>query len=83
MERGENTSVAHKNADLIASLVQFQRTAGRGLNEANFETFSTPAPSVKSEIPRSSASESQTADPLPAVSKRVALFEKQKKSDTT
>jgi hypothetical protein len=83
MERSENTSVAHKNADLIASLVQFQGKAGRGLNKPNFETFLTPAPSVKSELPRSSASESQTADQLPAVSKRIALVEKQKKSDST
>jgi hypothetical protein len=68
-------------ADLIASLVQAQqRRAGRGHNHAKFEPHSAPAPTVKLKTSNTFTDTTEVTDELPAVSKRIALFEQQKKS---
>jgi len=67
--------------DLIAALVQAQQQrAGRRLNHSNAEPHSTPAPVVKLKASNAFTDTIELADQAAAVSKRIALFEQQKKS---
>lgn len=68
------------NAELVASLAQFQKRKAARDSLANLAPSTKAAPTVTSISKKSTASESQeSADPsIAAVSKRIAVFEKQK-----
>jgi hypothetical protein len=57
-----------KNNDLIASLVQFQKNAGRRLKKTNFEAFPTPTPISKANSLKPPDLKSQKRLPPPVLS---------------